>query len=151
MQQIYIDADACPVKDETYKVAARYGWPVLVVANGWLRLPDDPAVTLVTVAEGADVADDWIAERAGIGDVVITADIPLAERCLLGGARVIGPTGRFFTRETIGETRASRDLMAELRDSGEIRGGGRPFSQQDRSNFLQALDRAIQAIRRTGA
>lgn len=151
MQQIYIDADACPVKDETYKVATRYGWPVLVVANGWLRLPDDPGITLVTVTEGADVADDWIAERAGAGDVVITADIPLAERCLKGGARVLGPTGRAFSAETIGETRATRDLMAELRDSGEIRGGGRPFTRQDRSNFLQALDRTIQAIRRTGS
>jgi uncharacterized protein YaiI (UPF0178 family) len=148
--EIYIDADACPVKDEVYRVAERYGLKVLVVANGWLRVPDSALVERVTVTGGLDVADDWIAERAGVGDIVITADIPLADRCIKGGARVLAPTGRPFTPDSIGNDLTTRNLLTELRDTGQIRGGGRPFGKQDRSRFLGALDNLIQAIRRTG-
>jgi uncharacterized protein len=148
--EIYVDADGCPVKDEVYRVANRYGLKVWVVANGWLRTPDDRLVTRVTVSEGLDRADDWIAERIGPGDVAITADVPLADRCVKRGARVIAPNGRPFTEASIGADLASRNLMTALREAGEIRGGGRPFTRQDRSRFLNALDAAIQAIRRTG-
>ncbi len=150
MLEIYVDADGCPVKDEVYRVANRYGLKVWVVANGWLRTPDDRLVTRVTVSEGLDRADDWIAERIGPGDVAITADVPLADRCVKRGARVIAPNGRPFTEASIGADLASRNLMTALREAGEIRGGGRPFTRQDRSRFLNALDAAIQAIRRTG-
>jgi uncharacterized protein YaiI (UPF0178 family) len=148
MTAIFVDADACPVKDETYRVAERYGLKVWVVANGWLRVPASPMVELVTVTEGLDRADDWIAENAGRGDIVITSDVPLADRCVKAGARVLAPTGRPFTPDSIGADLATRNLMTALRDSGEIRGGGRPFSRQDRSRFLQALDTAVQAIRK---
>jgi uncharacterized protein YaiI (UPF0178 family) len=148
--EIYIDADACPVKDEVYRVAERYGLKVLVVANGWLRVPDSPLVERVTVTGGLDVADDWIVERAGTGDIVITADIPLADRCVKRGARVLAPTGRPFTPDSIGNDLATRNLLTELRDTGQIRGGGRPFGKQDRSRFLGALDNLVQAIRRGG-
>ncbi|MGI9416982.1 MAG: YaiI/YqxD family protein [Geminicoccaceae bacterium] len=150
MLDLYVDADACPVKAEIFRVAERYGLHVFVVANNWMRVPDDPRITLVTVADGLDVADDWIAERAGEGDIAITADIPLAARCVKNGARVIGPDGRPFTEDSIGDVLATRNLMTELRETGEIRGGGRPFGKQDRSRFLQTLDTAIQAIKRTG-
>ncbi len=150
MLEVYVDGDACPVKDEVYRVAARYGLKTWVVANGWMRVPDSPLIELVTVTDGLDVADDWIVERAVVGDVVITADIPLADRCVKRGARVIAPNGRPFTEASIGNDLATRNLMTELRDTGQIRGGGRPFSKQDRSRFLGALDTAIQAIRRTG-
>jgi uncharacterized protein YaiI (UPF0178 family) len=146
---IFIDADACPVKDETYRVAQRYGLKVWVVANGWLRVPESPLVERVTVTEGLDRADDWIAERAGRGDIVVTSDVPLADRCVKAGARVLAPTGRPFTPDSIGADLATRNLMTALRETGEIRGGGRPFTRQDRSRFLQALDAAIQAIRRS--
>ena len=145
-----MDGDACPVKDEVYRVAARYGLKTWVVANGWMRVPDSPLIELVTVTDGLDVADDWIVERAVVGDVVITSDIPLADRCVKRGARVIAPNGRPFTEASIGNDLATLTLMTELRDTGQIRGGGRPFSKQDRSRFLGALDTAIQAIRRTG-
>jgi uncharacterized protein YaiI (UPF0178 family) len=148
--EVYVDGDACPVKDEVYRVAARYGLKTWVVANGWMRVPDSPLIELVTVTDGLDVADDWIVERAVVGDVVITSDIPLADRCVKRGARVIAPNGRPFTEASIGNDLATRNLMTELRDTGQIRGGGRPFSKQDRSRFLGALDTAIQAIRRTG-
>ncbi|MFZ1429582.1 MAG: YaiI/YqxD family protein [Geminicoccaceae bacterium] len=148
--EVYVDGDACPVKDEVYRVAARYGLKTWVVANGWMRVPDSPLIELVTVTDGLDVADDWIVERAVVGDVVITADIPLADRCVKRGARVLAPNGRPFTEASIGNDLATRNLMTELRDTGQIRGGGRPFSKQDRSRFLGALDTAIQAIRRTG-
>jgi uncharacterized protein YaiI (UPF0178 family) len=147
---LYVDADACPVKDEIYRVAERYQLDVLVVANMWMRVPDHPRIRLITVADGLDVADDWIAGHVGVGDIAITADIPLAARCVRQGARAIGPSGHLFTEDSIGDTLATRNLMTELRETGEIRGGGRPFSKQDRSRFLQALDTAIQAIRRTG-
>lgn len=150
MLDLYIDADACPVKTEIYRVAERYGLRVFVVANSWIRVPDDPQISLITVADGLDVADDWIAERAGEGDVAITSDIPLAARCVKNGARVIGSDGRPFTEDSIGDVLATRNLMTELRETGEIRGTGRPFTKQDRSRFLQALDTAIQAIKRTG-
>lgn len=150
MLDLYVDADACPVKDEIYRVAERYGLKVLVVANTWMRVPDHPGIELITVADGLDVADDWIAERAGVGDIAITSDIPLAARCVRNGARAIGPSGHPFTEDSIGDTLATRNLMTELRETGEIRGTGRPFTRQDRSRFLQALDTAIQAIKRTG-
>jgi uncharacterized protein len=148
--EIYVDADGCPVKDEVYRVAGRYGLKVWVVANDWLRVPDGPLVTRVTVSEGLDRADDWIAERIGPGDVAITADVPLAARCVQRGARALAPNGRVFSADSIGTDLASRNLMTALREAGEIRGGGRPFTRQDRSRFLGALDGAIQAIRRTG-
>ncbi len=150
MTAILVDADACPVKEEVYRVAGRYGLKVLVVANGWLRVPDSPLVERVTVTEGLDRADDWIAERAGPGDVVVTADVPLAARCVRAGARVVAPTGRAFTEVSIGNDLATRNLLTELRDTGQIRGGGRPFTKADRSRFLGTLDTVVQAIRRTG-
>ena len=150
MLEVFIDADACPVKDEIYRVAERYGLKVRVVANGWMRIPDSPLIERVTVTEGLDVADDWIVAHAGIGDIVVTADIPLADRCVKKGARVLAPTGRPFTPESIGNDLATRNLLTELRDTGQIRGGGRPFGKQDRSRFLGALDNLIQAVRRTG-
>ncbi|MGI9452783.1 MAG: YaiI/YqxD family protein [Geminicoccaceae bacterium] len=150
MLDLYVDADACPVKDEIYRVAERYQLDVLVVANSWMRLPLNPRIKLITVTDGLDAADDWIAERVSVGDIAITADIPLAARCIKRGARAIGPNGYPFTEDSIGDTLATRNLMTELRETGEIRGGGRPFTKQDRSRFLQAMDTAIQAIKRTG-
>lgn len=150
MTTILIDADACPVKDEIYRVAARHALRVLVVANGWMRVPESPMIERVTVTEGLDRADDWIVEQCGVGDVVVTADVPLADRCVKKGARVIGPSGKLFTPSSIGNDLAMRNLMTELRDTGEIRGGGRPFSKQDRSRFLEALENTVQAIKRTG-
>lgn len=150
MTTLYVDGDGCPVKDEVYRVADRYRLEVKVVANMWLRVPESPLIERVIVEEGLDRADDWIAQRAAAGDVVVTSDIPLADRCVKAGARVIAPDGRAHTAESIGGTLATRNLMTSLRESGEIRGGGRPFTKQDRSRFLQALDTAIQGIRRTG-
>jgi hypothetical protein len=150
MLDLYVDADASPVKEEIYRVAERYQLKVFVVANSWMRVPADPRVELVMVADGLDVADDWIAARAGGGDIVITADIPLAARCVKNRARALGPSGQPFTEDGIGDVLATRNLMTELRDAGEIRGTGRLFTRQDRSRFLQELDKAVQAIRRTG-
>ena len=147
MLHIYVDADACPVKEEVYRVARRYGLDVTLVANAPQWIPDDERFALVIVRDGMDVADDWIAEHAGDGDIVITADIPLAARCLRNGARVIGTTGRPFTEDNVGGALATRDILAELRGAGELTSGPRPFQKQDRSRFLQALDTAIQAIR----
>lgn len=151
MLEVFIDADACPVKDEVYRVAGRYGLKVLVVANGWLRVPDSPLIERVIVTEGLDRADDWIVEHAGPGDIVVTADVPLADRSLKGGARALAPNGRPFTTASIGNDLATRNLLTELRDTGQIRGGGRPFTKEDRSRFLGALDAMVHAIRRTGA
>lgn len=148
--EIYVDADACPVKEEVYRVARRYGLKVHVVSNGGVRAPGDPNIELVIVPEGLDAADDWIAERIGPGDIAIAADVPLASRCVKKGARAIAPDGRPFTPSSIGNDLATRNLMAGLREAGAISGGGRPFTRQDRSRFLQALDTAIQAIRRSG-
>lgn len=152
MTEIYVDGDACPVKEEVYRVADRYGLKVLMVTNGWFRVPDGDRVVLVQVEAGLDRADDWIAERAAPGDVVVTADVPLADRCVKAGARVVAPNGRPFTPDSIGADLASRNLMTALRDAGAIGGGGpRPFARQDRSRFLGALDAAVQAIRRHGS
>lgn len=148
MPHIYLDGDACPVKEETYRVAKRHQLEVTVVANSWMRLPSLSFVHLEVVDDGFDAADDWIAERAGAGDIVVTADIPLASRCVKAGASVIGPTGIPFTEANIGNVLATRDLMADLRDSGTVRGGPAPMSEKDRSNFLQALDAAAHAVRR---
>jgi uncharacterized protein len=150
LNTIYVDADACPVKEEVYRVADRYQWKVIVVANMWLRVPEHPRVTRMVVNEGPDIADDWIAEHAGEGDVVVTADVPLADRCVKTGARVLGPAGKAFTPSSIGSDLAMRNLMTSLRETGDIKGTGRPFSKDDRSRFLVALDTAVQAIRRTG-
>ena len=148
---LYIDADACPVKEETYKVARRYGLPVKVVANAFLLVPKEPLIERVVVEEGPDVADDWIAERAGVGDIVVTADIPLAARCLKSGALVIGPTGRAFTPDSIGSALAARGLGEHLRSIGEVTRGPAPFQASDRSRFLSALDEAVHRARRLAA
>lgn len=145
---IYVDGDACPVKDEVVRVAARHDLVVRLVANQWLRHAQEPCVEMVVVADGFDAADDWIAERAGPADIVVTADIPLAGRCLEGGAQVLGPTGRPFTDAGIGMAKAMRDLSAHLRETGEISGAGPAFSKKDRSNFLQALENAVQTAKR---
>ncbi|HVT02574.1 MAG TPA: YaiI/YqxD family protein [Thermoanaerobaculia bacterium] len=145
---ILIDADACPVKDEVYRVARRYGLLVTLVANSTMRIPSDATFNLVIVPEGLDLADDWIAANAGEGDIVITADIPLAARCLLKGACVLGTTGKAFTEDNVGNALATRELMAGLRDAGTITGGPAPFQKKDSSRFLQALDSIIQQIRR---
>jgi uncharacterized protein YaiI (UPF0178 family) len=144
----YIDADACPVKDETYRVAARYGAPVKVVANTFIQVPTDTLIQRIVVDAGPDIADDWIAERAGPGDVVITADIPLAGRCLKAGAQVIGPRGDFFTDDSIGSALAGRAIAEHLRSIGQITGGPKAFEAKDRSRFLQALDQAAQRAKR---
>jgi uncharacterized protein YaiI (UPF0178 family) len=148
MTALYIDADACPVKDEVYRVAGRYNLPVFVVCNSWIRVPADPRITLAVVDEGPDVADDWIAARARPGDIVITADIPLAERTLAKGAQALHPNGRLFTPDNIGGALASRAIGEHLRSMGEITGGPRPFAPADRSRFLQALDAAVTRARR---
>lgn len=138
---IYVDADACPVKPEILKVAERHALPVTLVANSGLRPSRDPMVTNVIVSAGFDAADDWIAERAGPGDVVITSDVPLAGRCVAKGALVTGPTGRVFDVANIGMATAMRDLGAHLRETGESRGFNAAFTARDRSAFLETLDR----------
>lgn len=148
MGAVYIDADACPVKDEVYRVADRYALAVFVVSNSWIRIPRDPRITSVVVDAGPDVADDWIAERATAGDVVVTADIPLADRALKAGAQALHPNGRPFTADSIGSALASRMVGEHLRATGEITGGPRPFAPADRSRFLQALDAAVVRARR---
>jgi uncharacterized protein YaiI (UPF0178 family) len=145
--RIYVDADACPVKDEIYRVAARHGVPVFVVAGAFIRIPQDPLIERIAAGPGMDAADDWIAERAGPGDIVITADIPLASRCLKAGSAALAPNGRPFTDADIGMTLAVRNLMHDLRSAGEVTGGPRPFSPRDRSAFLSALDQAIRRLR----
>ena len=150
MTAIFIDADACPVKDEVYRVAGRYALEIFVVSNSWIRTPPGPRIKSVVVDEGPDVADDWIAAHAGPADIVITADIPLAGRVLEGGALAIHPTGRLFTRDNIGAALASRMIGEHLRSMGEITGGPKPFAPSDRSRFLQALDAAVVKARRTG-
>lgn len=142
--RIYIDADACPVKDEVYKVAARYRLKTFVVSNSFMMIPVSPMIERVIVDAGPDIADDWIAERAAPGDVVVTNDIPLADRVLKAGATAIKPTGQPFTVDSIGSALAQRSIMEHIRSTGEITGGPRPFDRGDRSRFLQALDEAIQ-------
>ena len=148
MLEIYVDGDACPVKQEVLKVAGRHGLLVHLVGNTWLRAGDGPRVNRVVVSEGADAADDWIAERIGPGDIAVTADIPLAARCLERGAKVLGPTGKPFTPDSIGMALAMRDLKAHLRETGEIKGYVPNFTKQDRSRFLSALEETIQALKR---
>jgi uncharacterized protein len=138
---IFVDADACPVKPEILKVAERHGIEVTLVANSGLRPSRDPMVHNVIVSSGFDAADDWIAERAGEGDVVITADVPLAGRCVAAGALVTGPTGRIFDKANIGMATAMRDLGAHLRETGESKGYNAAFSPRDRSQFLETFDR----------
>ncbi|MEO5988793.1 MAG: YaiI/YqxD family protein [Candidatus Eisenbacteria bacterium] len=146
--RIVIDADACPVKDEVYRVAERYELPVLLVAASWMRVPASARVSLEVVDQGFDAADDWIAERVGPGDIVVTADIPLASRCLTQGAYAISPSGRPFTESNIGDALATRELLSELRGAGEITRGPAPFQARDRSRFLQALDAAVHSLLR---
>jgi len=145
---IFVDADACPVKDEVYRVAARYDLGVTLVAGSWMRTPENPKVELRVVGGGIDVADDWIVEHVETGDIVVTADIPFAARCLALGATVIGYASPPFTADNIGTALATRGLLSELRDLGEITGGPPPFQKRDRSAFLQRLDESIHAIRR---
>jgi uncharacterized protein YaiI (UPF0178 family) len=146
--RIYVDADACPVKDEVYVVATRYGVPVSLVANSRMYVPDGFGVELIVVEAGPDVADDWIAERARSGDVVITADIPLAARCMEAGARVLGTNGRPFTEDSIGGALATRSLKEHLRETGVMTGGPRALSEKDRSRFLSKLDEFVQKAQR---
>jgi uncharacterized protein YaiI (UPF0178 family) len=147
---IFIDADACPVKDEAYRVAERYGLKVFVVANSFINTPRTPMIERVIVPAGPDVADDWIAERARPGAIVVTSDIPLAARCVKAGADVLGPTGRAFNDSSIGMALATRNLMDELRSAGETTRGPPPFSPRDRSNFLSALDTVVNRLKREG-
>src|SRR5206468_201258 len=144
--RIYVDADACPVKDEIYRVAIRHVLPVSVVAGNFIRVPQDPLIERIAAGAGMDAADDWIAERAGKGDIVITSDIPLASRCVKAGAEVIAPNGKPFTEQSIGMTLAVRNLMTDLRSSGEITGGPKSFAPRDRSAFLSALDQTIRHL-----
>ncbi len=148
MLHIWIDADACPVKQEVYRVAERYDMGVTLVANSWMRVPPSARISLQVVGDALDEADDWIVEHAGPGDIVVTADILLAGRCLEQGARVLSPTGKRFDEDNIGQAVATRELMADLREAGELTGGPPPLTKRDRSRFLQRLDEAIQAIRR---
>lgn len=145
MSKIYIDADACPVKDETLKVADRHGLQVYVVSNGGIRPNPHPLVETVIVAAGADEADKWIADRVGPGDICVTGDIPLAAKCIEAGAAAIRHNGDAFTEENIGRQLAMRDLMADLRAANPLGagGGGRPFSKADRSRYLDALERMV--------
>jgi uncharacterized protein YaiI (UPF0178 family) len=152
---IYIDADACPVKQEVYRVAERHALKgvdlkVLVVTNSPIAVPRDGFVERVVVGAGMDEADNWIAERARAGDIVVTADVPLASRCVKAGAEVIAPNGLAFTKDSIGMTLATRNLMDSLRSAGAITGGPKPFAPRDRSSFLAALDQAIVRLKRAG-
>jgi uncharacterized protein YaiI (UPF0178 family) len=146
--RIFVDADACPVKPEIYRVAERYGLKVFVVANAFMAVPRSDMIERVIVAEGPDIADDWIAGRATENDIVITADIPLAGRCVKKGAAVIGPTGKPFTEDSIGMALATRDLLTDLRSAGATTRGPQPLSRQDVSRFLSALDLAATRLKR---
>ena len=146
--QIFIDADACPVKDEVYRVAARYGLTTTVVSNSFIAIPPSKLIARMIVDAGPDVADDWIAERCEPGDIVVTNDIPLAERVLKAGGTAIAPNGRPFTADSIGSALASRAIGEHIRSMGEVTGGPRPFAPADRSRFLQALDEAVNREKR---
>lgn len=151
MSRVFVDADACPVKAEALRVAERHGVEIHYVANGGLRPVDHPLARMVYVAEGPDEADKWIAEHCGPGDVVVTADVPLAAKCVAAGAAVLNHNGEPFTEANIGQRLATRDLMADLRAADPFRqGGGKGFSKADRSRFLDALERALAAARRGG-
>jgi hypothetical protein len=145
---IYIDADACPVKDEVYRVAQRYGLTTTVVSNSFIQIPRSPLIERMIVDAGPDVADDWIAERCRPGDIVVTNDIPLADRVLKAGGAAIAPNGRAFTADTIGAALASRAIGEHIRSMGEMTGGPKAFAPADRSRFLQALDEAVNRERR---
>jgi uncharacterized protein YaiI (UPF0178 family) len=145
---IFVDADACPVKQEVYRVAKRYKLNVTLVAGSWMRILDGFKITLKVVNQGMDSADDWIVENLETNDIVVTADIPLAARCVERGAYVLGPTGKPFTEDNIGPALATRNLLSELREVGEVTGGPPPFDKGDRSRFLQGLDKAVNEIRR---
>jgi uncharacterized protein len=146
--RILVDADACPVKDEIYRVAWRTDVPVTIVSNAYLRVPDHPLVSRVVVSDGFDAADDWIADHAGKDAIVVTADILLADRCIKAGAIVLSPAGKPFTTSSIGAQIATRAIMADLRAGGDQLGGPAPFAKADRSRFLSALDEAIGRIKR---
>jgi uncharacterized protein YaiI (UPF0178 family) len=146
--EIFVDADACPVKEEIYRVAKRYGYAVTLVSNAMMRIPQADWLKLIVVDGRLDAADDWIVERVSQNDIVISADIPLAARCLEKGAIALDMRGGAFTEDRIGEALASREILGHLRDRGAITGGPAPFDKRDRSRFLQRLDQAIQAIRR---
>ena len=148
MTHIYVDADGCPVKDEIYRVAKRYDIPVTLVANSSMRTPDEAGIELMVVGEGFNEVDDWIFERVNSDEIVITADIPLAARCIEKGARVLGPKGRVYTEDTIGGALANREVSSQLREHGMMTGGPAPFGKKDRSRFLQRLDDTIHACRR---
>lgn len=148
MLNIYIDADGCPVKEETYKVAARYQLNVFVVANKPIHVPLHPSIQMIVVKAGADEADNWIAEKIEENDICITTDIPLADRCLKKQARVLGARGDEFTEDMIGDALATRELMKELREMGQVGGGPAPFEKRDRSHFLGNLDRIIQSVKK---
>ena len=151
MLHIFVDADACPVKQEVYRVAKRYDLRVTLVAESWMRVPEEETLSLKVVGEGMNAADDWIVEHVEADDIVITADVPLAARCLEKGASALGPTGKPFTKDNIGSALATRDLLSALRDLGEVTGGPPPFDKRDRSRFLHQLDEAINTIRRKGS
>jgi uncharacterized protein YaiI (UPF0178 family) len=148
--RIYIDADACPVKAETYRVAGRHGIKVFVVSNSLIAVPRDALIERVIVGSGPDAADDWIAEQASRGAIVVTSDVPLAHRCIKAGAEVIEPAGRVLTEASIGMALATRNLLQDLRSAGQITGGPKPFQPRDRSNFLSTLDLAIVRLKRDG-
>ena len=146
--RIFVDADACPVKNEVYRVAERYGLKVFVVANSYMNVPRSDLIERVIVTQGPDIADDWIVERAGETDIVITSDIPLAGRSVEKGASVLSPTGKVFDNDAIGMALATRDLMTDLRSAGAVTRGPPPLSRQDISRFLQALDLAVTRVKR---
>lgn len=146
--QIFVDADACPVKQEVYRVARRCDLEVILVANAWMRVPADARIRLQLVEDDPDAADDWIVDQIQADDILITADIPLADRSLKKGAYVLGSTGKPFTDDNIGQALATRNLLSDLRDAGAVTGGPPPLQKRDRSRFLQGLDEIIQAIRR---
>jgi uncharacterized protein YaiI (UPF0178 family) len=148
MTKIYIDADGCPVKEEVYRVAERYKMPVVLVANKALNLPANPLLKMVVVSGGFDAADDWIVENAGAGDIVVTSDILLADRCVKKSVRVLGHKGNEFTEDNIGDAVANRELMQNLRHMGEMRGGPSPMDKKARSQFLGTLDRIIQSLKK---
>jgi uncharacterized protein YaiI (UPF0178 family) len=151
MPEIFLDADACPVKDEAIRVATRHGLKTHMVSDGGIRPSPDPRVSLVIVPSGPDSADDWIAENMKVGDIVVTSDIPLASRCIDIGGKAIRPNGEAFTEDSIGMALATRDLMSSLRETGTITGGPRPFTDKDRSQFLNAMEVMIQAALRDSA
>jgi len=148
MHRIFVDADACPVKDEIYRVAKRFDYPVVLVANSGMRTPADQDVTLEVVGDDPDEADDWIAEHVGERDVVVTQDIPLAARCLQKGARALNPRGKVFTDASIGSALVGREIANHLREHGEMTGGPAPVTKKDRSEFLQRLNDLCDAVRR---